>query len=606
MNDTIPKFAYVTMVINNDLYASSSILLAESIRNIGGIHDLVILVDDKITKETIDLLKKFYDEIITVKNIEINNIDMIQKIILTKLHSLELIKYKKIILIDVETLFFNDIDLLFNLEPPMSIYTKNNINCGFLLLEPSIKLYTKSIKLIKLYKKKIETNNKPFNFIILKLFNNTSIKKIKFNLGINKYENTDGIQYSIDKPFLMTSIKTIEERIKLNHFKIWFNFLSNIIMKNPELKKYECLKEPIQISKYFLAELSRFRLSYKYKFNKLSQIIKLYGKNKYVNLEYYHLDISKEYSSENIIYPHINYSFQKFINYINKYTIYIDNLNHIINYQNINKIISETKDKILLDFILNNFIKLFTNVFLIIKINEINDNKNINDDNINNELKNNLIYNNNIVLEGFIIKNILFNIYQNYVYRERLVFLSSYNDKKKYNLNIKIFQTIQQIDMLDNNYQNNIFIFAETNTKIRAGSILFNSNTLNRFNSKKISFMKENNKNNLINSINLNSLKKLLLFQTIKKFIYNNWNGEQIENIIIFYKKNLIMLDNNIHENDNKKKIIDNKIIYLDIIFIKSEEYNIFIKMHDFDINYLYEPKYYWELEGIKFYKSNA
>jgi PAT family beta-lactamase induction signal transducer AmpG len=41
-------------------------------------------------------------------------------------------------------------------------------------------------------------------------------------LSSKKYLDVDCIQYKTDKPFLMSSSLTIETRMKLDHFKIWF------------------------------------------------------------------------------------------------------------------------------------------------------------------------------------------------------------------------------------------------------------------------------------------------------------------------------------------------------------------------------------------------
>ena len=121
-------------------------------------------------------------------------------------------------------------------------------------------MYEKSEKIIKKYKNKFETLKKPFEFVIKKLFNN--IKNIDYNLSCDKYNNTDGIQYIKNKPFLMSSSLTIEERVNLDHFKIWFSYLINIVNKYPEIKKYKCVKESLQVSKYFLANLSRFIINF--------------------------------------------------------------------------------------------------------------------------------------------------------------------------------------------------------------------------------------------------------------------------------------------------------------------------------------------------------
>ena len=67
----------------------------------------------------------------------------------------------------------------------------------------------------------------------------------------------------------------------------------------------------------------------------------------------------------------------------------------------------------------------------------------------------------------------------------------------------------------------------------------------------------------------------------------------------------LIMIDNNSHQISKIKKIMNTKIFNVEIIFTKSSIYKKILKKYNFKLEYLYNPKYYWELEGIKFYNKN-
>ena len=91
----------------------------------------------------------------------------------------------------------------------------------------------------------LENEKKPFGFVLKELFK--KIKNMNISVSTNKYENNDGIQYTIDKPFLYSGNISIEERMRLDHFKVWFSFLSNIINKFPEIKEYKCLEESVKI-----------------------------------------------------------------------------------------------------------------------------------------------------------------------------------------------------------------------------------------------------------------------------------------------------------------------------------------------------------------------
>jgi hypothetical protein len=83
-NNGQSKYAYVTLIIKKNIYASPAIVLAESLRKIGCLGTLICMVDSSIETETLDLLKRFYDIIITVNITWIENLDPVQQLILTK------------------------------------------------------------------------------------------------------------------------------------------------------------------------------------------------------------------------------------------------------------------------------------------------------------------------------------------------------------------------------------------------------------------------------------------------------------------------------------------------------------------------------------------
>lgn len=598
--DGYSKYAYVTLVINNNIYASPAIIMAESIRKYGNLGDLIVFIDEIIDMSTIELLKKFYDKIIKIEKIKIEHKDNVQQIILTKIQCYNLIEYEKIFIIDSDTIFFKNIDNNFNLNVPSCLKIENQNNYGILMIKPSKKIYNKILEIIKNNRNKLTKEKKPFNFIIGILYGN-KINKLDIELGINKYQNNnDGIQYSIDKPFLMTSDKTIEQRIKLDHFKIWFNYLINIINNYPELEKIKCLEEPINISKYFLATLSRFIVNNRKisRNNKYDIVKEIYGKDiKENNLDFYHIDKSKEYSSENLNYDINNFS--DFLNFI-KLNTFIDIKN--IDSKNIKElIININNEKKLLYYVLGNYIKIFQNVFIALKISLNSEEKN---DDIE-ELKNNLLYKQEYQINGLVLKNIIFNIYQNYTYTQRINSLVSLEDNQIYLINIEIYQTLYPIDILDKNYMNKVYILIEPNTKIRFVSIFFNLNTFEKFNNNNISWINTIEKNNFIDR---KSIEKILYFQTLKKWLYNNYNANTMNNIIIMKQKNkkLVILDNNKYNLAEIKRLNQIKINYIDLIFLKSSQYIKIIEKNKYTDNYIYNINNYMEIEGIKFYSNNS
>ena len=602
------KYAYVVMVINQDIYTSASIIFAESIRKIGCIGDLVVMVDNNISNDAIEILKKYYNKIILIENIKIKNINPIQKIILSKINAFNLIEYDKIFLIDVDTILFTNIDNLFidfKVQIPSINYLGDKKNYGFILIKPSVDLYLLALELINKYKITLETEKKPFGFIIDKLFK--KISKLNIDISCDKFSNTDGIQYITDKPFLMSSDLTIENRMRLDHFKIWFSYLANILNKYPELRRVNFLQEPIIVSKYFLASISRFIVNF-IKLNKnkkKNEINNIYGKNEKINnLDYYYLDITKEYSTESTnLNPIIGLNeigFNFFLEYMDK----ISNIK-FIDFKickNISEIIEKTENNnnlIGLNLFLNQYIKLYPNTFIILEITDILLKKPTK----LKELKNNLIYLRSVCLDGFCLKNILFNLYQNYTYNQRIIFLSKFENNINYTINLSLYETINSVDLGDVNIGTNIFILSNTKTKIRFGSIFFNTNTIDMFKNKnKLCICIENTDD----FINTDSLIKLIYFQTLKKWIHCNYLGNDIENIMIIdYTNNYYkIIDNNEYDINKINKINKNKIYFIDIIFSKNFQYKNIIKNQKNIVNMIHDPKYYWELEGIKLIKK--
>jgi hypothetical protein len=614
-NEGIYNYAYVVMIINNDIYANPGIIFAESLRKIGCLCDIVALIDNKISKETILLLQNFFNKIIEINSIEINNINEIQKVILSKINVFNLIEYEKIFLIDVDTIIFTNIDTLFlqyNINNNENIiYSIDKNNFGFILIKPSKEIYNKCNKIIKKYNNQIENELKPFDFLIKKIYGK-NIKKLDLNISWNKYENTDGIQYRKDKPFLMSSNLTIEDRIRLDHYKVWFSYFINIINKYPEIKKYKCINESTQVSRYFLASLSRFIINFVKlnKTKKLENIINIYGKNNYKNLDYYHLDITKEYTNKYIKYNINTYDNKLFLEYLDlNLNIYINNnFKNFYEYTTTKKLIEELEkyDEKILNIFLNNYIKIFPNIFIVMEIEEIINSKLSTNKKYKPlpDLKNNLVYYKQYNLKNNILKNILFNLYQNYTYYQRYLYLQNSINKNEYTISISIYEMSNEIIEYDQNSNTDVFIFYEQNSKIRLSSIFFNPNTIKYYDNLNFLNIFESNDINLIKkNINLSNLINMIYLQTLKKWIYNIYNGNEINNLGLYYEKynKILLIDNNKQLISKIKNINLNKIFFIEIIFSNSSQYKNIIVEKNIDIKKIYDITKYWEYEGLKF-----
>ena len=96
--------------------------------------------------------------------------------------------------------------------------------------------------------------------------------------------------------------------------------------------------------------------------------------------------------------------------------------------------------------------------------------------------------------------------------------------------------------------------------------------------------------------------------QTLKKCIFNIYTGEEIENLFIKIiddnNNKFKLLDNNNHNINKIKKIIKNKIFFIEIIFIKSSQYKNILLEENIKTTDLYLLENNWEFEGIKFIKN--
>ena len=130
--DGSKNYAYVTLVMLGDTYIAGAIVLAESVRKIGSLADLVVLVTNDVSIEGKEILKKFYDHVIDVDYINVENWRTKVQIhrpyldlVFTKFHIFNLTQYKKVLLIDADAIILKHPDHLFTLKTPAGVYLPN-------------------------------------------------------------------------------------------------------------------------------------------------------------------------------------------------------------------------------------------------------------------------------------------------------------------------------------------------------------------------------------------------------------------------------------------------------------------------------------------------
>ena len=691
-SDGQKNYAYVTTVMLGDKYVAAAIVLAESIRKLGSMADLVVLITKDVSMEGVEILKRFYDHVINVEYVNFENYEnKIQghpsylDLVFTKFHVFNLVQYKKILLIDADTIILKYPDHLFTLDTPAGVFLPNKKdiigydNGGKYFYNKKIewfdkycdccshgKLIPKSItdKIKEGLTKKINNNSgisgglillKPSKeefFMILKDINipknNDMIKKnliwpeqqylgMRYSglwtsiepifLGLQGFPHWSvlfGLQFSGEKPFVLESKYSIEERVKYEDFQLWYKFYRDIINRYPELLDMNALNEPNEISKYFISQLSRKTVTFK---NVLSSgisdsVSKIFNIKIQSNHYYYHINISKEYDNESI-----NYSFES--DFISNMVGEIINKNKSKYWSEINdkiKIITDDKitnitisNKINLNVlnifkdedkenIISYYSKINSNVCIIMVIMTEKTESNFW---LDNKLISNIFYQKTIDLSGSVLKNIMFNIIQTYSYDERELKLNTkFENMINYKIKLLFYKTIIDSELKGNN--NDIFVFSDTNTKVRALSILLNSNTLNKFINKEIVFVSEK-KNKLYSTLTENNIfiKNMLMFQSLKKWIYNNYDGDDMDNIIVVsalelsdkkQMKEFVLIDTNIYSDLNENKYLNinkKKLAFMHIFFVKT---NIKIpKKYQNVTDNIHDMRHYYQLDGIKF-----
>lgn len=668
------NYAYVTLIMIEDIYIAGAIVLAESIRKLGSLADLVVIVTNSISNEGKEILKKFYDKIVEIDYTE-NGIYELD-ILFVKCHLFKLIEYKKIIMIDADSLILKYPDHLFTLSTPAGIYMENvndwiNIDKNEKNNYEGIKWYKKycdccshgkiipknKIKKENLDKENginsrllvLEPSNKEFEFIMKELdqIGKNSVKK---NISEHEYLNMHyldkwtsinpiflalhglphwsvvcGLSYTDSKPFILKNPLSLEERVKIEDFQLWYKFYGEIINRYPELLKSNILKDANEISKYFIYSLSRKSFEIKKLLSEgiINSVSKIFNVKKQKNYYYYHINISKEYDNESVNYLFEDDFIQNMIGDIlkNNNSMYwrkildrIDLKNNLIDNYESNKVNSKLLKKFKQEDkenILSYYTKINSNVSIIIVVTNIKNEQNFW---LDNNLISNILYQKSINLNGLVLKNILFNINQKYCYDERIKILNAlYSDVNDYNIKVLLYKTLIDCNLKGNN--NDILVLSDTNSKIRALSILFNENTLNKFLNREFYFI-ANDESKLIKKKLNNEIivKNNLIYQSLKKWIYNNYDGNEMDNVIIVSDFNLNanilikkikLLDTNIYTELDNNILINygkNKLFFLDIIFInKISEKSKLYKKYENVIENIHDSRYYYQIDGIKF-----
>ena len=172
------KYAYVC-VLSTDNYLDGALILNENLRELNSKYELLCVVNDRLSEESIKALHRFGIKTKNTRAIKTNMGIGRWNYTFDKLNIFSLVEYDKIVFLDLDLLILENIDHLFEwdsiaagLDMP---WHDDEFNSGVMVIEPNMDLYNDMIE--KLYATKYNyTGDQDFlndyfgkNFIALPL-----------------------------------------------------------------------------------------------------------------------------------------------------------------------------------------------------------------------------------------------------------------------------------------------------------------------------------------------------------------------------------------------------------------------------------------------------
>ncbi|BBN02073.1 glycogenin [Marchantia polymorpha subsp. ruderalis] len=139
------RYAYATF-LPSDSHLNLSLLLAQSLRSSGTVHDLVLLVDPSCTViRKNHVIYEHYDEVVMLQTPQ--GLDFKNQ--LGKLNAWLLTDYHKVVYLEIDSLVLANLDHLFMLSEPAAaprVFMPGKFSTGLLVLKPSNATYNQLLK----------------------------------------------------------------------------------------------------------------------------------------------------------------------------------------------------------------------------------------------------------------------------------------------------------------------------------------------------------------------------------------------------------------------------------------------------------------------------
>ena len=212
------KYAYVC-VLSTDNYLDGALILNENLRELNSKYELLCVVNDRLSEESIKTLHRFGIKTKNTRAIKTNMGIGRWNYTFDKLNIFSLVEYDKIVFLDLDLLILKNIDHLFDwdsiaagLDMP---WHDDEFNSGVMVIEPNMDLYNDMIK--KLYATKYNyTGDQDFlndyfgkNFIALPL---------KYNLMRTLYLDSELLYKNCTKRGVYKYIKNEPKDAVIIHY----------------------------------------------------------------------------------------------------------------------------------------------------------------------------------------------------------------------------------------------------------------------------------------------------------------------------------------------------------------------------------------------------
>ena len=124
------NYAYINLIYgnNNEVFLNTLIFVI-SLKKTNPRHKVVLCHTDDISKNKLNILKKYYDELILIDYLNIQGISRERfKNIFTKLKIFELIQFDKILFLDTDMYVLKNLDHIFEINTPAGMIINSNLN----------------------------------------------------------------------------------------------------------------------------------------------------------------------------------------------------------------------------------------------------------------------------------------------------------------------------------------------------------------------------------------------------------------------------------------------------------------------------------------------